>query len=199
LQVAELLVRSCHHLYCVGNQVSLDELVQLGESLLDVTIGQLLVRVHIKRGVGVHLEQPGVQIFVDQDVQAQDLEAARVRVVGANETVISVLQVRLEGDDRLLSDVPDLLQQVARVFALVLQRLEDGSKQLLRRFIIVLKLLARGLETVGVLIQREVGQVHVQVLDVVLVWLLVVVRAEPSQAFAAHVGLHGVHSADQDV
>jgi hypothetical protein len=41
--------------------------------------------------------------------------------------------------------------------------------------------------------------VHVQVLDVLVIWLLVVVRREPRQALMAQVCLDRVHSFDQHI
>ena len=40
---------------------------------------------------------------------------------------------------------------------------------------------------------------HVQIFDVVLVWLFVIMSAESSEPFVAQVGLHRVHSADEHV
>lgn len=120
-------------------------------------------------------------------------------MVGAYEAMVGVLEVWLEGNHGLLGHLDDLLLQIADVLSLVYQGLDDICVELLRAFIVGLELLAWGLEPLRILVQREVGEVHIQVLDVLIVGLLVVVGTEPGQAFVAQVGLDGIHAFYDDV
>jgi len=54
-------------------------------------------------------------------------------------------------------------------------------------------------ETLAVLIQTKIGEVHVQIFDVLIIGLFVVVRAEPGKAFVAEVGFDGVYALDHHV
>lgn len=62
-----------------------------------------------------------------------------------------------------------------------------------------MKLIAGCFESLGVLVQREIGQVHVVVLDVVGIGLFVVVSAKAGQSFIAQVGFDRINSPNQYV
>ena len=51
-------------------------------------------------------------------------------------------------------------------------------------------------EVVRVLIQREVSQVHIKILNVVVIWFRVVRRAKPRQALITEVGFQWIYAFD---
>lgn len=189
-----LILRQSGQLDHVGDQVGLHVLIQLRQSLLDISIWQLLVGVDVEGGIGIDLEQPGIHVLIDEDVQTQDLETARIVVVGADEAVVGILQIGLQRNYGFLGHLLDLPEQVVCVHASAGHGAHHRSKQLFARLVIVLELLSRGLELLAILVEREVSEVHVEVLDVALVWLLVVGGAEPSQTLICQEGLHWVHA-----
>jgi hypothetical protein len=100
--------------------------------LLDVALGWLTLVVHIEARVGVDLHEPGVELLVDEDVQAQNLEAARVFVVvGRDEAVVGVLEVGLERNYGLGGELLDLLLEHGDVLAAHLELLVQVGEQLL--------------------------------------------------------------------
>ena len=117
-------------------------------------------------------------------------------MVRANEAVIGIFEVWLQGDDGLLGNVPNLLYQMPSVFALVDKVLQDRGEKLLRRLIVICKGFRGSLELMGVLVQTKVGQVHVKIFDIRMVRLLVVVGAKSGKTLIAQIGLHWVDTPD---
>ena len=61
-------------------------------------------------------------------------------MVGADEAVVGVLEVRLQGDDSLLGNFPDLLLQTSHILSQLGQRLDYCCVQLLRTILVVVEL-----------------------------------------------------------
>ena len=96
-------------------------------------------------------------------------------MVRAHEAVIRILQVRLERNDRLSRQLVYLPLDVADVSAAGRQFFKDIRQKLLRGVIsAVHERSVRLLELVRVLIQRVVGQVHIEISQVHTVRFLVV-------------------------
>ena len=143
--------------------------------MLDVSVREHLVVVNIEGWVGIDLHEPHEPVLVYQDIKTKYLEAARVRVVSADEAVVSIFQVRFQGDHRLGCQLFNLPLDVADVTATRGQLFVDIRKQLLRR--VVCSIHERGVrlfEFVRVLVEGVVGQVHEEVTQVHAVWFLVV-------------------------
>jgi hypothetical protein len=119
----------------------LDVFVQFAECLLNVSVGQFLVHVHVKTGVRVDLHQPDVEVLVHEDVQAQHLKALGVLIVRVDETVVGVLQVGLQGDDRLHRHVLYATLEVPHVLASGQERLVDVGQQTLGSTRVLVKFL----------------------------------------------------------
>lgn len=83
LKVLLSLVRHAEQLQCIRQQV-----------LLDLEID---ARIGAKTGCVVYLDEPWLQLLVDEDVEAEDLEALRVQglllVTAIPEAVIDVLRL----------------------------------------------------------------------------------------------------------
>ena len=62
-----------------------------------------------------------------------------------------------------------------------------------------MKFIGRGFEFLRILVQAVVGEVHVHVALVRLVWLLVVGGAQPNDAFVTEVCLQGVDPPNEDI
>ena len=77
--------------------------------MLNVSIWEFFISVNIERGVCVHFKEPSIEVLVDQDVQAKDLEGSRVLVVGTYETMVSILKVWFKSNNSFLGDITDLL------------------------------------------------------------------------------------------
>ena len=73
-------------------------------------------------------------------------------MIGRDETVVSVLQIWLQGNDSLLSNVSNLFHEVPDVLASVDQVLDNRSEQLLRALFVVRKRLTWRLEPLTVLV-----------------------------------------------
>ena len=74
--------------------------------------------VDIKTWIGIHLHEPGVEFLVDKDVETQNLKAARVVVViGGNEAMIGIFQIRFQCNDCFCGEILDLLLKHSNVFA----------------------------------------------------------------------------------
>ena len=123
----------------VSNTVRLDLLVQ--------------GRVAAKDRREVHLKEPGLQLLVDEDVEAEQLEA--VGALGRAEHICGVIDNMLHTDDRLDDAVFDLLEQQHVVEAHQLQALAQRIDGPLRT-LVVLRRICVVLEVGIVLIQAVV-------------------------------------------
>ena len=99
-------------------------------------------------------------------------------MVRTYEAMIGIFQVGLERYYCFLADVFDGFLEMANVLTLLNQIFQNTSIQLFRRFVISLELLPGCLESLRVFIQAKVGQMHVEVFYIVIVWFFVVVGAE---------------------
>jgi len=193
--------RCRHELKRVCDQIHLYEFVNFAHVLLDVALGRLTLVVHIEARVGVDLHEPGVELLVDEDVQAQNLEAARVFVViGRDEAVVGVLEVGLERNYGLGGELLDLLLEHGDVLAAHLELLVQVGEQLLAGVRIqICVVLPSDLELLRLLVQTVVGQVHVQVLHVQAVGLFVVGSAEAGDSLVADVRFNLVHALNEHI
>ena len=99
---------------------------------------------------------------------------AGVAVVCVDKAVVRILEVRLESDHRFGGQLLNLPFQVPDVAALAAQLLEDVREELLRAGVVVQELGVRLFELLRVLVEREVGKVHVHVAHVHGIWLAVI-------------------------
>ena len=96
-------------------------------------------------------------------------------MVRAHEAVVSIFEVGLESDNGFCCQLFNLSLDVANVSAPCSQLFVYVRQQLLRRVVIAAhKGRVRLLELFGILVERVVGQVHVEVAQVHAVGLLVV-------------------------
>jgi hypothetical protein len=87
-------------------------------------------------------------------------------MVGADEAVVSVLEVGFKSYYCLLGHFFDLPLELADVLASFVQGLEDTRHQLLGTFVVFPEIISGIYESLTVFVEREVGEVHVQILDV---------------------------------
>ena len=105
----------------------LAEIQQL-EGILDDVLFDFV----IEGGVGgegrrlVDFDEPGPEVLVDHDVEAEDLEAHRVIVVVRLARAVDVSHVWLPNDDRFDDDVLDALHDEVWVGTLLHQDLHHG-------------------------------------------------------------------------
>lgn len=146
----------------VRHHRSFDIFIDLREGLLNITIGQFLIRVHIQARVRINLHEPAVPVIIHENIEAKDLEASRVLVISAHEAVIGILQIRFERNNRLGNQVVNLPLEEPCVPPLRLQFLVDTCEELLARVRInISKVLVRTHELVRLFVQAVVGQVHI--------------------------------------
>lgn len=167
--------------------------------MLNIAIGQLLVSVYVERRISIYLEEPSIQRLINQDVKAEKLEAAWIRVVCGDEAVVRVLQIGLQSYDGLLGHILDLLHEIPHVLPLAHEVLDDRCEELLGALVIILELLTRRLKPLRVLIEAEVCKMHVLIFDVVGIGFLVVVCAETRQTLIAQVSFNGIDSSNKYV
>jgi len=86
---------------CVSQQLCLNILVQLRKSLLNISIGEDLVIVHIQGWVGIDFHQPYKPVVINEDVKAKNLETTRICMICTYKTMISIFQIWLQGNDCL--------------------------------------------------------------------------------------------------
>ena len=98
--------------------------------------------------------------------------------------MVCVLKVRLQSYDCLLRHFLNLPLEVSDVLSSLVQIFEHARHQLLGALIVVFKVVPRCTETLAVLVERKVGQVHVQIFDVGVIWFLVVVSCESGKTLA---------------
>lgn len=84
-------LRSGYESQSICQQIGLYIFIKFREGLFDVAVGELLVVVHIERGVCIDFHEPDEPVFVDQDVEAKYLEAPWVRMVCAHEAMVRIL------------------------------------------------------------------------------------------------------------
>ena len=111
-------------------KVSFDILVNFGQSLLNIAVWQLAVIVNVKRGICIDFHKPNLPIFINKNIHAEHLETTRILVVCTDKAMVSVLEVRLQSDDRFGSELiyltPQIIDVATRLFSLEL--LVDVSK-----------------------------------------------------------------------
>lgn len=120
-------------------------------------------------------------------------------MIRTDKAVIRVFQVGFQGDDCLLSHVLNLLHEITDIFTFAHQILYYRREQLLRAFIVILKLFAGCFKPLRILIKTEVCQMHVVVFDVMGIGFLVIVCTETSQTLITKVRLDRIHSSNKYV
>ena len=76
---------------------------------------------NVQRGVVINLKYPSLQLFVNEDVKAEDLEAVTFPLIKSalEEWVLLEDTSRLERDQRLLTNLYDLLEKIVSVYAML--------------------------------------------------------------------------------
>ena len=120
-------------------------------------------------------------------------------MISTYETMISILQVWFEGDDSFLSNFSNSFLQISYVLTFTYQSFQNCRIQLFWWCLIILKLLAWCFEPLRILIQREISQMHIQILDIVVIWFFVIVCAESSKTLVAKICLNWINASDEDV
>ena len=113
--------------------------------------------------------------------------------------MVSVLEIWLKCDDCLLSNLPYCFLQVTDIFSFAYQCFKNRSIQLLWWVLIILKLLAWCFESLGILVQREIRQMHVQIFDVVVIGFLVIVCAESCKTLVAEICFDWINASNEHV
>lgn len=136
--------------------------------LLDVTLCTLAFVVDVEAWVGIDLHEPGVELLIYENVQSQDLKAARVFIViWRNEAVICVLEIGLKSDNSLCGELFNLLLEDGDIFAAHFEFLVEVGEELLACIRVqVCVVLPGDLELFRLLVQTVVSQMHVQILHV---------------------------------
>lgn len=145
-----------------------------------------------------------MELFVDQDIEAQYLEhlcVGDVVLVTADMGPIVVIQVGLESDDALLDCVFYLFLYGFDVVPLFLQSLPQGREQSLRASVATIgeEVLLRRFVVFRLFVERKVGQMHEHVLHILRIRLPIVLSAESGQSFVAQVRLNRIEALDQNV
>eukprot|EP00356_Strombidium_inclinatum_P014791 CAMPEP_0170497474 /NCGR_PEP_ID=MMETSP0208-20121228/24865_1 /TAXON_ID=197538 /ORGANISM="Strombidium inclinatum, Strain S3" /LENGTH=193 /DNA_ID=CAMNT_0010774301 /DNA_START=2063 /DNA_END=2644 /DNA_ORIENTATION=+ len=152
-------------------------------------------------GSMVNFDEPGLQLLINENIEAQDLEAHGVNVVllgfallviiidhvlGLVGNVQVVLQTRLHGTQGLYYQLLDLVHQLVAflltVIIVVLDIFKNRSEGPLMPRVHIFKILVEDELALVSTVYRIVRQVHEQVAEVLLRRGLVCVRREPSKA-----------------
>mmetsp|Transcript_4055 Transcript_4055/g.11846 ORF Transcript_4055/g.11846 Transcript_4055/m.11846 type:complete len:493 (+) Transcript_4055:1522-3000(+) len=144
-------------------------------------------RVAGERRAVVNLDDPRLEGAVDEDVKAQDLEAAERRhrrpPRAAHAALVDVRQRGLHGDDGLVHDVGDAVPEAVRILAALLQVLQEPGQPPLAAAHLLARLVVLH-EGVAMLVDGVVREVHRRLLHVLLRRLLVLLRAQPHEPLA---------------
>mmetsp|Transcript_43424 Transcript_43424/g.139572 ORF Transcript_43424/g.139572 Transcript_43424/m.139572 type:complete len:482 (-) Transcript_43424:377-1822(-) len=173
------------------------------ERVLDALVQR---RVTAQRGPSVDLEQPGLQLVIDHDVEAEDLEAARGEVLA----VVAVRRaglahMRLDRDQGLDDEIGDPFEEAVEVQGVPLKVSPQLLQRALRRHApasgccrATSTIVRVAHKVLGVLVDGVVGQMHrssAQSLDIASVLF----RGQPHQPFGVEVHLQRVVGRDHDV
>ena len=168
----------------VADKVALDELVEGG--------------VGGEGGRVVDLQQVDLPIGVHHEVKAEDLEAHVVGQVVGLGTAVLVLQVWLSTHQGLDDDVLNVRPVLVRLEAQGLESLEElGQRLLVAVAEVVQGLIVHVLGTV--LVDGVVGEMHAQVVHVLLVRELVLLGGEAHQSLVVDVDAQGVAAGHQGI
>ena len=167
----------------------------------------------------VYFDQPGPEVLVDHDVEAEDLEAHRVVDAFGLADPVHVVHVRLANDYRLHYDVLDLFPNLVGVATLLVDDLHDGEERalvaclLLVLVVVVVAvvaviaivvvvsslLLVALLEVPVELVDRVVRQVDVHVVEVGVSRLLVGLRGESREALLVDEDAERIEAVEEDI
>ena len=149
----------------------------------------------VHRGVIVDLQQPGLQLFVNQNVEAEDL--IHLRLIFGLFLGVRILRIQMylheighrgKGGGTSVSNVGLNLFDLVFVTNLLPQR----SQRPLAALVWLQNVLHIGLidPLIARFVQTVIGQVHVSFLEVATIWLLVLDSAETSQALIVDKAMH---------
>ena len=144
----------------------------------------------------VDLYYPWFQLLVEEYVEAQDLKAHGVyvtRLVDVSSRVLSLvghLQVVLETrlncahrpNDKLLDLVHHFIAPFLAVVKVVLNPLKDGGERPLVATVAVVKVLVENKFALVSGINCVIGQMHIHIVHILLIWRLIGVSREPREA-----------------
>lgn len=85
------------------------------------------------------------------------------------------------------------------IFAFSFQIFKYSSEQLFRRLIVILEFIGWSFVFLGVLIQTEISEMHIQIFDVSMIWFLIVVCAETGETFVVKIGLNRINPSNKDI
>ena len=146
----------------------------------------------------IDLEDPGLELLVEEDVEAEDLEAHRVLDVVRLARPVRVRQLGLHRADRLDDGLFDVVEDPRRVVAHLLDVLHgEGEAALVAQVVLlaalVLDVVARHL------VDRVVRQVHVEVVEIVLVGRSILASGQSAKALLVEQDPERVDTAEQNV
>ena len=154
-----------------------------------------------KAGSVVDLDQPRLEFLINENVEAQDLKAHGVdvtRLVDVSPGILSlvghlqiVLETRLNcahrSNDELLDLVHHLIASFLAVIEVVLDPLKDGGERPLVATVAIVEILVENKFALVSGINRVIGQMHIHIVHVLLVWCLIGVSGEPREALLEQV------------
>ena len=185
------------HLQGFPHDLHLDEPVDL-RRLLQQTLVPLLLQVYVQRRVVVDLEEPGLELFVDEDVEAQDLEAVALRLCHVYLVFLVLEHKWLNSNQSLGARFLDLLPEELGVDVLLLEQSHHRGESPLGAVLLLVQVSAVDV-VLALLVQGVVGQVAQDLVHVLPRRFLVILRAEPHQGFVCNVGDNWVHGENQHV
>ena len=150
-------------------------------------------------GQVVDLNEPRLQLLIYHDVHAEDLEADRVLQIIWLARAVCMRQSWLDRDARLHANVLNLVHHVfsAEVGLRLLHVVQYCRQGALRPsvviHVVVLHEVARGL------VDRVIGQVHEQIIQVCLRWACILLSGKASESLLEHEDSEWVNSIDQHV
>ena len=155
----------------------------------------------------VDLEQPGLRILVQEDVEAKDLEAQTVLQVIWLRCSVGMRQAGLGCDERLQYDIldrlPDLLRgdhglTLLQEMLAVVYRAEDSLEAALVAHVVPLGITVED-ELHALFVDCVVSQMHHHVIQVAWARLLVLLRRETRETLLGDVGTEGIDTCHQNV
>ena len=147
----------------------------------------------------VHLDEPRLELLINHDVHAKDLEARRIfeiiRLAGA----VGMLKGRLHGDHCLYADVLYLVQHdvSAKSWLLLLDVVKDGREGAFRASVVVNVVVLH--EVARRFVDCIIGQVHEKVVKVILLWPYIGLCGKPGETLLEHEHSQRVHAEDEHV
>jgi hypothetical protein len=155
-------------------------------------------RVSAEGGRVVHFKDPWLQVWVQYDIEAKQLKAHGVLWVIRLARLVNVSEGRLHGADGFNDGFFYWIAHFIGIMANWLKVFIDVSETALMSYAVTLFVLIK-YELVAVFINGVVGQMHEQILKVIIAWWLVGLSRKPRETFVVHVDTEGVSTAEKDV